>query len=116
LAVGQSFGGFLPRGARSKDDQQPDGRVAHNQKLQTILGIDIGILIIQILRARKSRKCCAQQTDMHIDCENIAYSVGTVYEEKEHLYISNIRPTLLATSCLASLATSRRFTGGHPAL
>jgi hypothetical protein len=33
-----------PRGARSKGDQQPDGRVAHNQKLQNILGVDIGIL------------------------------------------------------------------------
>jgi hypothetical protein len=32
-AVGQSFGSFSPRGARSKGDQQPDGRVAHNQKL-----------------------------------------------------------------------------------
>jgi hypothetical protein len=27
------FGSFSPRGARSKGDQQPDGRVAHNQKL-----------------------------------------------------------------------------------
>ena len=31
-AVGQSFGSFSPRGARSKDDQQPDGRVAYNQE------------------------------------------------------------------------------------
>ena len=29
---GSLFGSFSPRGARSKDDQQPDGRVAHNQK------------------------------------------------------------------------------------
>jgi len=27
------LGGFSPRGARSKDDQQPDDQVAHNQKL-----------------------------------------------------------------------------------
>jgi hypothetical protein len=26
------FGSFSPRGARSKGDQQPDGRVAHNQE------------------------------------------------------------------------------------
>jgi hypothetical protein len=56
LAVGQSFGSFSPRGARSKGDQQPDGRVAHNQKLQNILGVDIGILATQVLRARKTRK------------------------------------------------------------
>jgi hypothetical protein len=56
LAVGQSFDSFSPRGARSKGDQQPDGRVAHNQKLQNILGVDIGILATQALRARKTRK------------------------------------------------------------
>src|SRR2546423_11970512 len=31
------FGNFSPRGARSKGGQQPDGRVAHNQKLYTSL-------------------------------------------------------------------------------
>src|SRR2546421_250667 len=31
--LGSLFGSFSPRGARSKCDQQPDGRVAHNQKL-----------------------------------------------------------------------------------
>ena len=31
--LGSLFGSFSPRGARSKGDQQPDGRVAHNQKL-----------------------------------------------------------------------------------
>jgi hypothetical protein len=56
LAVGQSFGSFSPHGARSKGDQQPDGRVAHNQKLQNILGVDIGSLATQVLRARKTRK------------------------------------------------------------
>jgi hypothetical protein len=30
--LGSLFGSFSPRGARSKGDQQPDGRVAHNQK------------------------------------------------------------------------------------
>jgi hypothetical protein len=56
LGRGQSFGSFSPRGARSKRDQQPDGRVAHNQKLQTILGANIGILATRVLRARKTRK------------------------------------------------------------
>ena len=56
-AVGQSFGSFSPRGARSKGDQQPDGRVAHNQKLQNIFGVDIGILATWARRARKNRKC-----------------------------------------------------------
>ena len=38
-AVGQSFGSFSPRGARSKGDQQPDGRVAHNSEaFKTSLG------------------------------------------------------------------------------
>jgi hypothetical protein len=55
-ALGQSFGSFSPRGARSKCDQQPDGRVAHNQKLQNILGVDIGIHATRALRARKTRK------------------------------------------------------------
>jgi hypothetical protein len=50
------LGSFSPRGARSKGDQQPDGRVAHNQKLQNILGVDIGILATQALGARKTRK------------------------------------------------------------
>src|ERR1700728_3978368 len=31
-AVGQSFGSFSPRRARSKGDQQPNGRVAHNSE------------------------------------------------------------------------------------
>src|SRR5580704_3761643 len=31
--LGSLFGSFSPRGAHSKGDQQPDGRVAHNQKL-----------------------------------------------------------------------------------
>ena len=41
LAVGQSFRQLSPRGARSKGDQQPDGRVAHNQKHSTTSGVDI---------------------------------------------------------------------------
>src|ERR1700722_4671776 len=54
--LGSLFGSFSPRGARSKGDQQPDGRVAHNQKLQNIFGVDIGILATRALRARKTRK------------------------------------------------------------
>jgi hypothetical protein len=53
MAVGQSFGSFSPRGARSKGDQQPDGRVAHNQKLQNIPGVDMGILATQALRRKE---------------------------------------------------------------
>jgi hypothetical protein len=56
LAVGQSFGSFSPHGARSKGDQQPDGRVA-----QTILGVDIEILATRALRARKTRKSVGRQ-------------------------------------------------------
>src|SRR5271156_2384397 len=55
--LGSLFGSFSPRGARSKGDQQPDGRVAHNQKLfSTILGVDIRILATRVRRARKTRK------------------------------------------------------------
>jgi hypothetical protein len=50
------FGSFSPRGARSKGDQQPDGRVAYNQKLLNILGVDIEILATCVQRARKTRK------------------------------------------------------------
>src|SRR5271155_5692605 len=60
LAVGQSFRQLSPRGARSKGDQQPDGRVAHNQKLSNIFGVDTGILITRVLRARKTRKSPAK--------------------------------------------------------
>jgi len=52
----QHLGRWAPHRARSKGDQQPDGRVAHNQKLQNILRVDIGILATQALRARKTRK------------------------------------------------------------
>ena len=48
LAVGQSFRQLSPRGARSKGDQQPDGRVAHNQKLGNIFGVDIESLITRV--------------------------------------------------------------------
>src|SRR5271154_6032169 len=54
--LGSLFGSFSPRGARSKGDQQPDGRVAHNQEASNILGVDIGILATRVLRARKTRK------------------------------------------------------------
>jgi hypothetical protein len=52
--------------------------------------------------------CCAQQTGINIDCGSTAYSVGTVYGGKGHLYTPDVRPVLLATP--------RRFTGDHPAL
>jgi hypothetical protein len=54
--LGSLSGGFSLRRARSKGDQQPDGRVAHNQKLLNILGIDTEILITRTLRVRKTRK------------------------------------------------------------
>ena len=59
--MGSLFGSFSPHGARSNGDQQPDGRVAHNQKLQTILGVDIEILATRALRARKTRKSVGRQ-------------------------------------------------------
>jgi hypothetical protein len=52
---------------------------------------------------------------MHIGCGSTACSVGTVYGGKGHLYIPGVCPILLATPCLASLVTPRRFTGDHPA-
>ena len=52
--LGSLFGSFSPRGARSKVDQQPDGRVAHN--LQNIRGVDAEIMGTRVLRARKTRK------------------------------------------------------------
>jgi hypothetical protein len=59
--------------------------------------------------------CYAQQTGMHMGCGSTACSVGTVYGGKGHLYTPGVRPALLATPCLGSLATPRRFTGDHPA-
>jgi hypothetical protein len=47
------FGSYSPRGVRSKGDQQPDDRVAHNQKLLNILGVDTEILATRVQRARK---------------------------------------------------------------
>jgi hypothetical protein len=55
-SLGSLFGGFSPRGTRPKGDQRLDGRVAHNQKLQNILGVDTGILAARVPRARKTRK------------------------------------------------------------
>src|SRR5947207_1304611 len=54
--LGSLFGSSSPRRARSKGDQQPDGRVAHNQKLQNILDVNIRILATCVLRARKTRE------------------------------------------------------------
>jgi hypothetical protein len=42
---------------------------------------------------------------MHICCGSTAYSVGTVWRGKEHLYTPGVRPASLATPYLASLAT-----------
>ena len=52
---------------------------------------------------------------MHIGCGSTAYSVRTVYEGKGHLYTPGVCPALLATPCLASLATPGRLTGDHRA-
>jgi hypothetical protein len=54
--LGSLFGSFSPRGARSKGDQQPEARVAHNQKLLNILRVDTGIFAPVVLRVRKTRK------------------------------------------------------------
>src|ERR1700728_3467813 len=56
-AVGQSFGSFhrverAPRVTSSLTAESPT-----IQKLQNILGVDIGILATQGMRARKTRKC-----------------------------------------------------------
>ena len=53
--------------------------------------------------------CCAQQTGMHIGCGSTAYSVGTVYGGKGHLYTPGVCPVLLATPCLAPLAITLLF-------
>jgi hypothetical protein len=53
---------------------------------------------------QQARLCCAQQTGMHIGCGSTAYSVGTVYGGKGRLHTPGVRPDLLATPCLASLA------------
>ena len=66
-AVGQSFRQLSPRGARSKGDQQPDGRVAHNQELQNIRGVDAEILGTRVLRARNTRKTLEPMA--HIDSD-----------------------------------------------
>ena len=59
--LGSLLGSFSPRGARSKGDQQPDGRAAHNQEASNIFGVDTGILATRVLRARKTRKRHPQQ-------------------------------------------------------
>ena len=46
-------------------------------------------------------------------CGSTAYSVGTVYGGKGHLYTPGVCPGLLATPCIASLATPRRLAGDH---
>ena len=66
--LGSLFGSFSPRGARTKGDQQPDGRVAHNQKLQNIRGVDAEILGTGVLRARKTRKMSLYLTGVSHGC------------------------------------------------
>src|SRR5271155_1821817 len=46
-------------------------------------------------------------------CGSTAYSVGTVYGGRGHLYTPGVCPGLLATPCIASLATPRRLAGDH---
>src|ERR1700756_1566892 len=46
-------------------------------------------------------------------CGSTACSVGTVYGGKGHLYTPGVCPGLLATPCIASLATPRRLAGDH---
>jgi hypothetical protein len=82
--LGSLFGSFSPRGARSKGDQQPDGRVAHNQKPQNILRVNTGTLATRVLRAKKTRKsklqCFAAQPNLVSFNRNRppAYSLLTV--------------------------------------
>src|SRR2546421_11960176 len=46
-------------------------------------------------------------------CGSTACSVGTVYGGRGHLYTPGVCPGLLATPCIASLATPRRLAGDH---
>jgi hypothetical protein len=50
------------------------------------------------------QECCAQQASMHIGCGSTACSVGTIYGGNGYLYTPGVRPALLVTPCLASLA------------
>jgi hypothetical protein len=55
--------------------------------------ISVNMFVFQ----NRSIRCCAQQTGMHMCCGSTAYSVGTVYGGKGHLYTPGVRPALLAT-------------------
>src|SRR5271163_5113838 len=56
--LGSLFGSFSPRGARFKGDQQPDGRVAHNQKLSNYPGC----------RYKDSRHPCSTRKEDSLKC------------------------------------------------
>ena len=57
------------------------------------------------------RICCAQQTGMHILVVEVLLILWRLSVEGKDVYSPDARPALLETPCLASLATSQRFTG-----
>jgi hypothetical protein len=101
-----------PSGPGRIRQNQPELVRAHRSSLEIV---NTCRNLPDTVRADQGPSYCAQQTDMHIRYESTAYSVGNVYEEKEYLYISDVRSVLLATSYLVSLATFRCFTADHPA-
>jgi hypothetical protein len=74
------FGSFSPRGVRSKGDQQPDGQVAHNQKLLNIFGVDMKILATGVQSARKTRKCMWLPDDLS-NCVKSSAAWHLAFEE-----------------------------------
>jgi hypothetical protein len=93
--LGSLFGSFSARGARSKGDQQPDGRVAHKSEALNITGVDTGFLATRALRARKTRKMtvvpsgvsASQETETHhtltADRTNLSGSLGVSAKTKD---------------------------------
>jgi hypothetical protein len=62
---GSLFGSFSPRGARSKGDQQPDGRVAHNSEALKTSSVSI---------QGSSPPCGAREEGSQMGCTPVRYT------------------------------------------
>src|SRR6202044_56272 len=77
------------------------------QKLQNILGVDIGILATQIMRARKTRKeKMAEGTDLTthelVQLQRNAIEISWLSSEKREAFV-NMLTTMLRNMCIHNL-------------
>jgi hypothetical protein len=65
------FSAAFHHAERAPGDQQPDGRVAHNQKLQNIFGVDTGVVPVMMREGGGDRSpggSGASEAEMEREC------------------------------------------------